>query len=71
MAVDPYDYRLTVEFKDGKTMSTKFLSAVEYEEGQLITIQAKRCLVSQVTPVSDARPGGPRIVNVHCLALDD
>jgi hypothetical protein len=68
---DSYDYRVTVELIDGTTMSGKFLSAAKYEEGQVITVQGRRCLVSDVLPVPGTRPGAPRIVNVHCLAVDD
>jgi hypothetical protein len=71
VGADSYDYRITVELTDGKTMSSKFLSATKFEEGQVVTVQGKRCLVSDVTPAADGRPGPPHIVNVHCLAIDD
>jgi hypothetical protein len=71
VADDSYDYRITVELTDGKTMSAKFLSSTRFEEGQVITVHGRRCLVSEVRPDSQAASGGAQIVMLRCLAVDD
>lgn len=69
---DPYDYRVTVELKNGQTMSAKFLSATRFEEGQVVTVQGKRCLVNEVSPPDPTIPPGERqIVTMRCFALRD
>lgn len=66
---DSYDYRVTVELINGRTMRSKFLSANRFEEGQVITVLGHRCLVSEVSP--EPRTPGRPIVILHCLAVDD
>jgi hypothetical protein len=72
VAGDTYDYRITVESKDGKTMSAQLLSATRFEDGQVITVHGQRCLVSEVImPDPQAHPGRLQIVRLRCLSIDD
>jgi hypothetical protein len=66
-----YDYRVTIERRDGTTSSFAFRSSETIEEGQVLDMGSQRCGVSSVSPDPQITPGQAQMIFVHCYAVED
>jgi hypothetical protein len=64
-----FDYRITVEFGNREENHAR-VTEDRIEEGHVIEVGGRSCLVTTVAPDPQVNPGEPHIIFVHCQAVD-